>query len=81
MHFRPLHDRVLARRINAEEKTPGGILIPDNAGEKPQEGEVIAVGAFATKEVNSCRRTLKPAIVCFSANGGGARSRSMGKTC
>ena len=44
MHFRPLHDRVLVRRIEAEEKTAGGIIIPDTAKEKPSEGEVIAVG-------------------------------------
>jgi len=44
MHFRPLHDRVLVRRIEAEEKTSGGIIIPDTAKEKPQEGEVVAVG-------------------------------------
>jgi chaperonin GroES len=45
MHFRPLHDRVLVRRIEAEEKTAGGIIIPDTAKEKPQEGEVVAIGA------------------------------------
>ena len=44
MHFRPLHDRVVVRRIEAEEKTSGGIIIPDTAKEKPQEGEVLAVG-------------------------------------
>ena len=44
MHFRPLHDRVLVRRVEAEEKTAGGIIIPDTAKEKPQEGEVVAVG-------------------------------------
>ena len=44
MTFRPLHDRVLVKRIDAEEKTKGGIIIPDTAKEKPQEGEVIAVG-------------------------------------
>ena len=44
MTFRPLHDRVLVRRIEAEEKTAGGIIIPDAAKEKPSEGEVIAVG-------------------------------------
>jgi chaperonin GroES len=44
MTFRPLHDRVLVRRIEAPEKTGGGIIIPDTAQEKPQEGEVIAVG-------------------------------------
>ena len=45
MGFRPLHDRVLVRRVEAEEKTKGGIIIPDTAKEKPQEGEVIAVGS------------------------------------
>ena len=44
MKFRPLHDRVVVRRLNAEEKTKGGIIIPDTAKEKPQEGEVVAVG-------------------------------------
>jgi chaperonin GroES len=44
MSFRPLHDRVLVRRIEADTKTKGGIIIPDTAKEKPQEGEVIAVG-------------------------------------
>src|SRR3712207_9236900 len=44
MKFRPLHDRVLVRRVEAEERTPGGIIVPDTAKEKPQEGEVIAVG-------------------------------------
>ena len=44
MGFRPLHDRVLVHRIEAEEKTTGGIIIPDSAKEKPQEGEVISVG-------------------------------------
>ena len=47
MHFRPLHDRVVVRRIEAEEKTSGGIIIPDTAKEKTQEGEVVAVGAGA----------------------------------
>ena len=44
MKFRPLHDRVVVRRIDAEEKTKGGIIIPDTAKEKPQEGEVIGIG-------------------------------------
>ena len=44
MTFRPLHDRVLVRRVEAEEKTAGGIIIPDTAKEKPQEGEVVSVG-------------------------------------
>src|SRR5437588_7167255 len=47
MNFRPLHDRVLIRRVEAEEKTTGGIIIPDTAQEKPMEGDVIAVGPGA----------------------------------
>ena len=50
MKFRPLHDRVLVRRVEQEEKTAGGIIIPDTAKEKPQEGEVIAVGPGARDE-------------------------------
>ena len=50
MKFRPLHDRVLVRRLEAEEKTAGGIIIPDTAKEKPMEGEVIAVGPGARNE-------------------------------
>ncbi len=50
MHFRPLHDRVVVRRIEAEEKTSGGIIIPDTAKEKPQEGEVVTVGPGARDE-------------------------------
>jgi Co-chaperonin GroES (HSP10) len=50
MHFRPLHDRVVVRRIEAEEKTAGGIIIPDTAKEKPQEGEIVAVGPGARDE-------------------------------
>lgn len=47
MAFRPLHDRVLVRRIEAAERSAGGIIIPDNAGEKPQEGKVVAAGSGA----------------------------------
>ncbi|MEM6679409.1 MAG: co-chaperone GroES [Pseudomonadota bacterium] len=47
MGFTPLHDRVLVRRIESEEKTKGGLIIPDSAKEKPQEGEVVSVGAGA----------------------------------
>ncbi len=50
MSFRPLHDRVLLRRLEGEEKTKGGIIIPDTAKEKPQEAEVIAVGSGARDE-------------------------------
>ena len=50
MKFRPLHDRVALRRVDSESKTPGGIIIPDTAAEKPQEGEVMAVGPGARGE-------------------------------
>ena len=61
MHFRPLHDRVLVRRIEAEQKTAGGIIIPDTAKEKPQEGEVIATGAGARNEAGHLvELTVKP---------------------
>ena len=50
MQFRPLHDRVVIRRLEQEEKTAGGIIIPDTAKEKPQEGEVVAVGPGARGE-------------------------------
>ena len=50
MKFRPLHDRVVVRRIDAEEKTRGGIIIPDTAKEKPQEGEIVAAGPGARDE-------------------------------
>ena len=48
--FRPLHDRVVVRRVESESKTAGGIIIPDTAMEKPQEGEIIAVGSGARDE-------------------------------
>ena len=50
MKFRPLHDRVVVKRLDSEEKTKGGIIIPDTAKEKPQEGEIIAVGPGARDE-------------------------------
>lgn len=52
MKLRPLHDRVVVRRVKEEEKTKGGIIIPDTAKEKPQEGEVIAVGKGAVGDDN-----------------------------
>ena len=51
--FRPLHDRVVVRRLNAEEKTAGGIIIPDTAKEKPQEGEVVAAGPGAYNDAGT----------------------------
>ncbi len=53
MKFTPLHDRVLVRRIEGDEKTTGGLIIPDNAKEKPQEGEVVAAGAGARNEAGT----------------------------
>ena len=53
MKFRPLHDRVVVKRLDAEEKTAGGIIIPDTAKEKPMEGEVIAVGPGARNEAGA----------------------------
>lgn len=50
VNFRPLHDRVVVRRVESESKTAGGIIIPDTAKEKPQEGEIVAVGAGARDE-------------------------------
>jgi len=50
MHFRPLHDRVVVRRIDADQKTQGGIIIPDTAQEKPQQGEVVSVGPGGRNE-------------------------------
>lgn len=59
MKFQPLHDRVLVRRVTAEEKTAGGLIIPDTAKEKPQEGEVIAVGPGSRDEAG---RLIAPAV-------------------
>ncbi|MBE9607693.1 co-chaperone GroES [Acetobacteraceae bacterium H6797] len=55
MSFRPLHDRVLVRRVTAEEKTSGGIIIPDTAKEKPQEGEIVAVGSGLVNDKGEVR--------------------------
>jgi len=61
MHFRPLHDRVVVRRIDADQKTDGGIIIPDTVQEKPQEGEVIAIGPGARNDRGDLVPTeLKP---------------------
>ncbi|MBR9834941.1 MAG: co-chaperone GroES [Alphaproteobacteria bacterium] len=56
MKFRPLHDRVLVRRVEEATKTAGGIIIPDTATEKPQEGEIIAVGGGEIKQDGSVRK-------------------------
>jgi co-chaperonin GroES (HSP10) len=81
MSFRPLHDRVVVRRIESDEKTSGGIIIPDTAKEKPQEGEVVAVGPGARDEAGSGSNSRsRKAIGFFSANGRAARSRSTAKS-
>ena len=70
MKFRPLHDRVVLRRLEGEEKTKGGIIIPDTAKEKPQEGEVVAVAlAAVTKPASLSPSISNRAIGCCSANG------------
>ena len=56
MGFRPLHDRVLVRRVGEEEKTAGGIIIPDTAQEKPSEGKIVAVGSGVRAEDGSIRK-------------------------
>ena len=58
MKFRPLHDRVLIKVLDSEEKTAGGIIIPDTAKEKPQEGEVVAVGPGAKNDEGNIIRFL-----------------------
>jgi co-chaperonin GroES (HSP10) len=81
VNFRPLQDRVLIRRIEQEEKTVGGIIIPDTAKEKPVEGEVIAAGPEPAATTASCiRSTSKSVTGCCSENGRAPRSRSTART-
>ena len=76
MKFRPLHDRVVVKRIEAEDKTASGIIIPDNAKEKPSEGEVIAVGPGGRDEAGRVTRSTSRWVTgCCSANGRAPRSR------
>ena len=79
--FRPLHDRVVVKRIDAEEKSKGGIIIPDTAKEKPSQGEVIAVGPGGRDESG---KIIKPDVKtgdgCCSANGREPRSSSRAKS-
>jgi co-chaperonin GroES (HSP10) len=82
MVFRPLHDRVVIKRLEGEEKTKGGIIIPDTVKEKPQEGKVIAVGRVgATRTAGSPPSTSRPAIVSSSGSGPAPRSSSTARTC
>ena len=80
MNFRPLHDRVVVKRLEGEEKTKGGIIIPDTAKEKPQEGEIIAVGPGGRDESGKLTpSTSRPATRCCSASGPAPKSRSMAR--
>jgi len=72
MAFKPLHDRVLVRRVESEETTKGGLIIPDTAKEKPQEGEIVSVGDGARKDSGE---------LVAPANGPAPRSRSTAKSC
>ncbi len=58
MKIRPLHDRVVVERLDAESKSAGGIVIPDTAGEKPDQGEVIAVGKARFSKTAKCARSM-----------------------
>ena len=70
MKFRPLHDRVVVRRLEAEEKTAGGIIIPDTAKEKPMEGEIVAAGPGARDEAGKLvPLDVKEATASCSASG------------
>jgi co-chaperonin GroES (HSP10) len=81
MKFRTLHDRVVVKRIEAEEKSAGGIIIPDTAKEKPSQGEVIAVAPVAaTKPASLSPPTCRSATRFCSANGRAPRSRSTAMT-
>ena len=81
MEFRPLHDRVLVRRLDEDEVSVGGIIIPDTAKEKPMEGDVLAVGrARATIRASLFRSTSSRVIGSYLENGRGTKSRSTAKS-
>ena len=81
MKFRPLHDRVVVKRIDAEEKSAGGIIIPDTAKEKPSQGEVIAVGPGGRDEAGKLIPIeVRSATACCLANGPGPKSRSTARS-
>jgi co-chaperonin GroES (HSP10) len=82
MAFRPLHDRVVVKRLEGEEKTKGGIIIPDTAKEKPQEGKTIAVGPGGRDETGKLTPSMsRPATRFCSASGREPRSRSATRSC
>jgi Co-chaperonin GroES (HSP10) len=81
MKFRPLHDRVVVKRIDAEEKTAGGIIIPDSAKEKPSQGEITAVGPGGRDEAGKLIPIdSRSATACCSASGPAPRSSSTART-
>ena len=82
MKFRPLHDRVVIRRIEGEDKTKGGIIIPDTVKEKPQEGEVVAVGPGGRDENGKthARSNSNRANASCSASGRARKSRSTARS-
>ena len=81
MTFRPLHDRVVVKRLEGEEKAKGGIIIPDTVKEKPQEGKIIAVGPGGRDEPASLSpSTSRPATASSSGSGPAPRSRSTAMT-
>ena len=82
MKIRPLHDRIIVKRLEEERKTASGIVIPDTAAEKPDQGEVKAVGkGKKNDEGKVCRSTSKSATACSSANIPDRPSRSKAKNC
>ncbi len=81
MKFRPLHDRVVVRRIEEDERSKGGIIIPDTAKEKPQQGEVVAVGPGACDEKGQIQPLdVKPGERILFGKWSGTRSRSTAKS-
>ena len=81
MKFRPLHDRVVVRRLRAEEKTSGGIIIPDTVQEKPMEGEIVAAGPGARDEQGALvALASRKATGSCSANGPAPKSSSMARS-
>ena len=81
MKFRPLHDRVLIEVLDSSEKTAGGIIIPDTAQEKPQEGKVVAVGGGAkTEDGKKFQWMLKLETKFYLANGQELKSKLMAKS-
>ena len=81
MNFRPLHDRVVVKRVDSETKSAGGIIIPDTAAEKPMQGKIIAVGPGARNEAGEIvKLDVRRAIPSCSASGPAPKSRSTATT-